>query len=455
MDKNIQYHFVGIGGMGMSALAFLMAKKGFFVSGSDLKSFQMEDRLKKAGIKIFVGHSQDRIKPNMAIVYSSAVNSNNPEMKAAKSRNLKIYHRSEILAWLTLEKTGILVAGTHGKTTVSSLLAFVLKQAGLDPSYAIGGIFDQHNARLGKKEILIAEADESDGSFLKYFPAAAIITNIENDHLEYWKSLDRLKIGFSKFVRNIFKSRKLKLPYKILWCYQDAALQEIMQDKQTLSYGFHKKAGLQAFNLRFDFPCTQFDIRLKKQLFKDVKLNLIGRHNVLNSLAVFGMALQLGITPEQIKTAFKHFPGVERRLQTIAKKQEILFLQDYGHHPTEIKTVLASLKSLQTQHKKQILCVFQPHRYSRIQNLFEEFAAAFQNADELIVTDIYSAFEKKTKINAQILAKAISQKQKKVCYAPEQKLFTVLKKKLKKNQIVLFLGAGDIFEKGKNFVKTI
>lgn len=443
------YHFIGLGGIGMSALAFLLLAKGDCVSGSDLFPSLILEELQKRGGRIAIGHKKENIKKGMVVVYSSAVSFDNPELKEAKRQKLKIIHRSELLKELIAEKKGILVAGTHGKTTVSALLSFVLEQAGVDLSYAIGGTFNGGglNGRLGQGDYFVAEADESDGSFLNYQGLGGIVTNIEADHLEYWKSFSRLKQGFEKFLNRIGDKTKL------FWCLEDPVLKELA--KEGVSYGFQKGADLRAVQIQNLGLSVRYVIEFRGRVFENIEISLIGRHNVLNSLASFGMALSLGASVEQIRKAFKSFPGIERRLQKIDEKQKILFLEDYGHHPTEVQTVLKTLKEA---YGKQLICVFQPHRYSRTKQFFSEFTRSFENADEVIITDIYSAFENKPQkqvVSGELLAKAIAKRQKAVFYAAKEELFSVLNGRLKSNAIVLFLGAGDISKAGREFVRGL
>ncbi len=458
MKTDPNYHFIGLGGIGMSALAFLLLGKGLKVSGSDLFPSLILKELEKRGAQVFLGHKKEQIKKGSVIVYSSAVGDDNPELKEAKRLKLKIIHRSQLLKELILEKKAILIGGTHGKTTVSSLLAFVLEKAGLDPSYAVGGIFNGGglNGHLGRGDYFVAEADESDGSFLNYQGIGAIVTNVEADHLEYWKSLSRLKKGFVKFLDSISDKNKL------FWCLEDPVLKELT--KAGLSYGFQKQADLRACQIQHLGSSVRYQVEFQGRRFKNIEISLIGRHNVLNSLAVFGLALSLGVRVEQIKKAFKSFPGIERRLQTIAEKKKILFLEDYGHHPTEVQTVLRTLR--EAYGKKEIICVFQPHRYSRTRQFFTEFTRSFENADEVIVTDIYAAFEKRLKdkkgnkiktkdVSGKMLAQAIAKRQKMVFYAAKEELFSFLHGRLKSDALVLFLGAGDISESGREFVRGL
>lgn len=448
----MHYHFVGIGGIGMSALALLKLGQGHKVSGSDLNCSWLVDQLQKKGAKVFIGHKKENMEGADIIIYSTAARPNNPELLEAKKRKLPILHRSELLKELLDGSQALLVAGTHGKTTTSALLAHVLETAGLEPTYAVGGLFNKEglNAAIGGGEekqnelkYFVAEADESDGSFLNYKAEKAIVTNVEKDHLEHWGSFAKLKQGFLLFMQNVKHARGL------FWCKEDPFLQTV--SPAGTSYGFHS-ADLKAFQIRPGLEFTCYNIDYQGRLFQDVEIHLLGEHNVLNSLAVFGMALSLGIDEKSIRQAFLSFSGIKRRMEQIGQIDGTLFLEDYAHHPTEIKTVLKTLAAISP---KPVVCVFQPHRYSRTKQLFGQFAEAFGNADEVIITDVYAAFEKPLKnVNGKSLAQAVQKTHRKAVYAAKETLAKFLAGQELKNKTVLFLGAGDISDLGKQFFKT-
>ncbi|NGX63438.1 MAG: UDP-N-acetylmuramate--L-alanine ligase [Candidatus Anoxychlamydiales bacterium] len=448
------YHFIGIGGIGMSALASLLLEKKNKVKGSDIKSNAIIKELEKKGAKIAIGHKKEIINENDIVIVSTAIDKKNQEYERAKKLNLQILHRSDLLDRLMRGSDNILITGTHGKTTTSALLTEVFFTSNLDPSFVLGGILNSKNsnAHLGKDKYFIAEADESDGSFInvknKIF--AAIVTNLEKEHLNYWKTFENLKNAFKKFFK-IAKNSNL-----IFWCYDDANLRSL-NVKNAVSYGFSKKANLRASNVRIKDFQTTFDIKFFDKTFKNIKINLLGSHNVLNALAVFGLATQLNIDEMAIRKAFESFLGVKRRLEKIGEHQKATFFDDYAHHPTEIKTTLQSLrKSIK---ERRLLCIFQPHRYSRVKDLFNDFINSFGAVDELIITDIYSASEKPIKnINEQILVDEIRKKgineHLNVSHIKDKDLKNYLLKNVIPFDVVIAMGAGDISKKIRDIYKA-
>ncbi|NGX27835.1 MAG: UDP-N-acetylmuramate--L-alanine ligase [Candidatus Anoxychlamydiales bacterium] len=437
------YHFIGIGGIGMSALAKLLIEKKIKVKGSDIKSNAIINELKKNGAHIQIGHKKEFISSNDTIVISSAIDKKNEEYLQAKKLNLKIFHRSDLLDQLMHGHKSILITGTHGKTTTSALLCEVLLKSQKQPSFAIGGILNSKktNAQIGKGKYFIAEADESDGSFINFKNKAAfaIVTNLEEDHLNYWKNFTNLKKAFKKFLSNIEKQENL------FWCIEDKNLTNL-KPKGT-SYGFSKKADIYAHNIRLlDFQ-TIFDLKIFDKVFKDIKINLIGNHNVLNAASVFALSLKLKINEKTIKNAFENFSGISRRLEKIGEKNKITFFDDYAHHPTEIKSTLTSLR--EAVKEKRIIGIFQPHRYSRLKDCLDEFVASFDVLDELIITDIYSASEKPIKnINEKVLVDLIKKRDIKAYHIPDDQLESyLLDNLLYPFDVVIALGAGDISSK--------
>lgn len=437
---NTAYHFIGIGGIGMSAIAKILLQKKILVKGSDIKSSKIIEELVQNGARIQIGHRAEFVGTNDIIVVSSAIDENNPEYLKAKELNLKILHRSQLLDELMIGKKPILVTGTHGKTTTTSLLTEVFIASELDPSYVIGGIPNSKktNGHLGKGKYFIAEADESDGSFLRTKSFGAIVTNLEKEHLNYWKSFDNLKKGFINFFSNALTKDYL------FWCYEDENLRKI--NPEGFSYGFSNEALLRAENIRSRDYQMIFDIKFFDKIFKDVKINLIGNHNVLNALAVFGLCYQLGIDVNVIKAVFENFKGVSRRLDKILESQRTIFFDDYAHHPTEISNTLASLRKVVKERK--MTCIFQPHRYSRVNDLLHEFSLAFNEVDELIITDIYAASEKPlNNINEKILVEEIKKREIDVKHIPDEFLEEYILKNVKPFDVVIALGAGDISSK--------
>lgn len=434
------YHFIGIGGIGMSGLALALIKQGCSVSGSDLSQNKIINQLVNLGATIYQGHSEKWVKPHYQIVYSSSIKENNPEFVAAKKFNCKIYHRSDVLASLIETKKTISVAGTHGKTTTSSLLAWVLKSAGYDPSYFIGGVINQTgaNSDIGDGLYLIAEADESDGTFLKYASYGAITTNIGLDHMNYFRSEANLIEHFDKFLKSI-KNKQL-----CFWCKDDERLARL--NSEGVSYGFSMNSDLKILSYRQQNWSTFIDLNFKNQCFNEIEINLIGRHNALNTAAVFGICYNLGIAEEEIRKAFKVFKGVKRRVEIHGSHKEVLLLDDYAHHPTEIKTTLEGVR--QAILDRHLIVVFQPHRYSRIKDCLSCFKEVFNHADKIIITEIYSAGEEPLEgISHDSIIQQLTHK--KVEHVKRKDLSFHLKGLLKSNDVLLSLGAGDITELSK------
>ncbi len=440
------YHFIGIGGIGMSALAKILARQGAKVTGSDLGTSQITETLKSEGIEIYKEHSEKNLDSASTVIYTTQVKKDNPEYQEALKRHLSLLHRSELLAKLMSSKNALLVTGTHGKTTTSSLLSHVLRKAGLDPSFAIGGIVKgiETNADEGKGTYFVAEADESDGSFLNYEPFGAIITNIDNDHLDYWKTEESLIEGFCKFAK------KVRSKEHFFWCADDEKLHSL--NFQGLSYGFREGSDLwikNAFQVGFHLF---FDISFLGEDYDEIEIPLIGDHNVLNAAAVFGLALSLKIPEKIIREAFKDFQGIKRRMEKKGEFNQALIFDDYGHHPTEIAKTLLALRTAMPL--KRIIVAFQPHRYSRTQDCLEQYPSCFDYIDHLILTDIYGAFEQPIPgINSQVLLEKIKTKSRAtITYVPRGELKDHLLKFLKPGDILLTLGAGDITQLGSQLV---
>ena len=447
-DKKV-YHFIGIGGIGMSAIAKILLQKKYIVKGSDLNNSSIIDDLKKRGAKIEIGHKKENVSSKDIVVISSAIDKKNREFLEAKNLNLKILHRSDLLDQLMTHSKSILITGTHGKTTTTSLLTEVFIKNKLDPSFVIGGILNSKNtnAHLGKGKYFIAEADESDGSFINISNKAyaAIVTNLEKEHLNYWKNFDNLKKAFIKFFDKIENKNLL------LWCIDDKNLKSL--NPEGISYGFSKEANLRATNIRIKDFQTIFDIQFFDKTFKDIIINQIGTHSVLNALSCFGLAYQLNIDEKVIRDAFMCFSGVKRRLEKILDHQKIEFFDDYAHHPTEIKTTLSALRS--SIKERRLVAIFQPHRYSRIHDLLDDFTRCFRDADELIITDIYSASEKPIKnINEKLLVDLIKKQDVNVKHIKDKNLEKYLLKNLNPFDVVVTLGAGDISSKIRKIAKT-
>lgn len=429
-------HFIGIGGIGMSALAKILIEKNYEVTGSDVNKTQMTELLEAIGAKVFEGHSEAYIKPGQTVVFSSSIAKKNCEFEAALTKQCKIWHRSDLLQELMKGKKCLAVTGTHGKTTTSSLLATVLEKANMDPSFAIGGIsIDlKTNGQHGNGDYFIAEADESDGTFLKYLPYGAIVTNIDFDHMDHFKTEENLIASFKTFFSQAF------LKENIFFCGDDA---ELSSFAEGVSYGFSISNQLVIKNYRQQGWSSFFDIEYQGQWYKDIELALLGKHNALNAAAVFGLALRLKIDLSFILDAFKNFKGVLRRCEKKGFKEGVLFLDDYAHHPVEIKATLKGVREAILE--KRLIAIYQPHRYSRTRDLLGSFKHVFQEASEVIVTDIYGAGEEKIEgISHQNILDELKQLKIPYRYIPREKLKYTLKNELLPHDVVLSLGAGDI-----------
>lgn len=432
------YHFIGIGGIGMSALARILVKKGHSVRGSDRKPSSLLDELQKEGIAIQIGHSADLVKEGSNIVISTAVDEANPELLQARKLGLPILHRSHLLDHLMQGKKPLLVTGTHGKTTTSALLACVLFEAKYDPSFVVGGIVTslQTNAKAGEGEYFVAEADESDGSFLRTRSFGAIVTNCDYDHLDYWKTSDALKAGFLQFFSQVKQSEHL------FWCCDDPVFRTMKL--QGRSYGFSPDAYVLINSYSAHPEGIRFDLTIDKKLFADIHLHLWGKHNALNGAAVFALALSLGIPEDVIRIAFRSFQGTKRRLEFKGEINQVALYDDYGHHPTEIRATLQALRG--KIGNKRLVVLFQPHRYSRVRDLLDDFCHCFKEADFVILTDIYSSGEAPIPgISTSVLQKQMDNAiREKLIYISRPHLSAEAAKLLKPADIVLSLGAGDI-----------
>lgn len=447
-------HFVGIGGIGMSGIAELLLNLGYNVSGSDIKLSDITDRLEMLGGVVFKGHDKNNIAGADVIVTSSAVNKNNPEVISAQEKSIPVIPRAEMLAELMRLKYSIAVAGAHGKTTTTYLIASVLNKGGLDPTIVIGGKLKSigSNAVLGQGKFIVAEADESDGSFLKYSPAIAVVTNIDKEHLDFYKNIDSIKKVFVNFIDRI--------PFygKAIICLDDELIQDIIPDikKRFTSYGLGSQADFHARDIVFEKQTTRFCLYHNNEKIDDFLLNMPGIHNVYNALAGIAVGFELDIPVKIIKNALKTLKGVQRRLEIKETVKNIIFLDDYGHHPTEIKTTLDAISKSWPGKRKVI--AFQPHRYTRTKELFNDFSRSFYQSDLLAVLPIYPAGEKKIEgINSKGLSDAISSHGHKAAVHIEsfKKAVVYFKKNLKPGDIFLTLGAGDIWKLGESLINEL
>ena len=437
-------HFVGIGGIGMSGIAEVLFNLGYTISGSDIKESEVTRRLGSLGCNISYGHRKENLKEADVVVISSAIRQDNPEVEAAEERLIPVIPRAEMLAELMRMKIGIAIAGTHGKTTTTSLIATVLAAGGLDPTVVIGGRLNSlgSNARLGQGEFLVAEADESDGSFLKLMPTLAVVTNIDPEHLDYYKGIDEIREAFLCFLN--------KIPFfgLAILCLDHPNIQSLLPrlKKRLTTYGLTTQADFQAKEIVFEGLSTSFDVVHQRQEIGRLTLRMPGLHNVYNALATLATAFELDIPFRVVQETLRDFSGIQRRFQIKGEKKGILIVDDYGHHPVEI---MATLKAARTGWGKRIVAVFQPHRYSRTQTLFKDFLTAFYDADVLILTDIYPAGEDRIEgVEAKALFEGIREYgHKDVTYLADKKeIVQHLLRIISPGDLVITLGAGDIWQ---------
>jgi len=453
-QKNYHIHFVGIGGIGMSGIAELLINQGFKVSGSDLKLSHITKRLEEKGGIIFQGHSKEQVTNANVVVTSSAIARENPEVVQAKELLIPIIPRAEMLAELMRIKYSIAISGAHGKTSTTSMVSQILNSAGLDPTVIIGGLLKglDTNALHGKGEFIVAEADESDGSFLKYAPAIAAVTNIDLEHLDFYKDIEDIKDKFVQFINSV--------PFYglAILCLDNEHIQNILPriEVRYTTFGMTAQSDLQAREISFKGSKSFFKVFHHEKLLGEIDLNMAGRHNISNALASISTGLELKIPFKTIKKALEQIEGVKRRLEIKGEKKGIIVMDDYGHHPTEIKATLTAIR--ESYKEKRLIVVFQPHRYSRTQGLFHEFIRSFYQSDILIVLPIYAASEKEIKgVSAQHLCEGIREHgHKEVSYAPDfTQALSMITHKIKKEDIVLTLGAGDIYTLGEKLVEIL
>ena len=446
-EQNI--HFVGIGGIGMSGIAELMINLGHKVSGSDLKAGAATRRLEGLGAKVYVGHHHDQVAEADVVVMSSAVKEDNPEIAAARERQIPVIPRAEMLAELMRLKYGVAVAGAHGKTTCTSMLATLLAAGGLDPTVVVGGRLGAMgaNAWLGKGEFLVAEADESDGSFSKLAPVVVVVTNMDREHMDYYGSDEALDEAFVEFMN--------KVPFygAAVLCLDNHRLAGLIPrvNKRTITYGLTSQADFQARDIRPDGPDTEFTLFVRGENLGRVRVSMPGRHNVLNTLGSLAAAHELGV---ELKTAIAACPTLERAKRRFevkgAAENGAVIMDDYAHHPTEIQATLQAARDCWPD-KRLVIC-FQPHRYTRTELLFEEFTTAFYGADQLLVLDIYAASEKEIPgVNAEKLAEAIrAHGHRGVEYVgTKEAALGRLAKELKPDDVLFTMGAGDVWRLGE------
>ena len=442
-------HFVGIGGIGMSGLAQVMKNMGFRIQGSDQNKNKNTISCSKSGIKIFIGHSSSNIKKVNILVKSTAIKNSNVEIKYAKKNKIPIYSRAEVLADAVSLKKNIIITGSHGKTTTTSLVAKILSDQKLDPTIINGGVINslKSNAKLGKGDWAILEADESDGSFLKLPINYSIVTNIDYEHLDYYKNYKNLENSFVEFIN------KTPPTGKAIICVDSKNVRKILnkiKNKNILTYGESKEANYQISNIKYNFDSTSFDLNFidrekKKKKIKNINVKLLGKHNVLNAAAAFIVCLNLGADQNIIKKSLKNFSGVQRRMTKVFSKNENDFYDDYAHHPTEISSILEGVNNVSA--KRKIISVFEPHRYSRVLSLQNEFSKCFLKSSLVIICPLYAAGEKKdNKFNLINFANLIAKNSNTqvIIVKNEIELNKYFKKNLTSNEIIIGMGAGAI-----------
>ena len=460
LAKNENIHFVGIGGIGMSGLALIMQSMGFKIQGSDILINKNIERLKKNKIKIYIGHNKKNIDKATILVISSAIKKNNSEVKKAKIKNLPIYKRGDMLAHIVSLKQNVVVAGSHGKTTTTSLISGIFAKAKLDPTIINGGIINslQNSARLGKSKWCVLESDESDGSFIKVPPTYSIITNVDREHMDYYKTMDILKNHFLEFINKVPSFGKSFI------CLDDKINNEIIRKIKTknfYTYGINKNSNFEIINVRQYKQLSKFDINISlpakcKTILKNISIPLLGLHNIRNATAAAAVGFTIGISNKIIKESLNKFEGVQRRFNKIFSYRGVNFFDDYAHHPTEIKELIDGVDKV--YQKEEIYCVFQPHRISRLKDLRKEFSLCFNKAEGVILCPIYKAGEKiKLGFNYLSFAKEITKKSKVKVYLvkDQHQLSKFVKKYIYGNKVVIGMGAGSISNWMKELPKLL
>ncbi len=453
-------HLIGIGGIGMSSIAEVLINLGYKITGSDIALNKNVQRLQELGVKIYIGENAKHLKDASIVVISSAIKNNNMELNAAYVKRIPVIRRADMLAELMRFKKSIAIGGTHGKTTTTSLISAILDNAKYDPTVVNGGIIEAYgsNARLGKGDWMVVEADESDGTFTRLPSTYVVVTNIDKEHLDFYGNKNNLYRAFMHFIENI--------PFYgvAFLCIDNADTQKLYKEikyRKLVSYGFNNQANVKAINLSVRNGLTNFDVKidgnekLKNKIIKNISITMPGKHNVRNALASIALAIELGINTNIIKDTLKNFKGVERRFSVIGNKKGVTYIDDYAHHPTEISSVLEAAKSIC---EGKLIAIFEPHRYSRINNLFDEFSVSFHDADILFVTEIYEAGEKnKLKINKnKIINSILSAGHKDVRGLDNfNDLLLMLENITNTGDYVIFLGAGSISRNARKMVEQI
>ncbi len=448
LGKNELIHFVGIGGIGMSGLALIMKGLGYKVQGSDISYNKNIERLSEKKIKVFLNHKKENIKKTTILVTSSAIKKNNPEVLEANKKNLPIYTRGDMLGHIVSFMRNVVITGSHGKTTTTSLISNIFTLGNLDPTIVNGGVLNSigNSAKLGRSNWCVTESDESDGSFLKIPFTYSIITNLDSEHLDFYKNINNLKKSFIKFIE------KIPSVGKSFICNDDVNLKNVLRkvkNKNFYTYGKEKNSNFQIINIKQNSNLSIFDIKInipsKKKIIKNIKLPMIGFHNITNATAAVALAFTIGLPEKFIKLGLFNFKGVQRRFTHLFDYKKVSFYDDYAHHPTEISSVLNGVRSVYKN--KEIICIFQPHRISRVINLRKEFSRCFEKADTVILCPIYTANEKaKLPFTYNSFAKLIikNSKIKLIQVENEIQLKKFIKQSAFGNKIYIGMGAGSI-----------
>ncbi len=451
-------HFVGIGGIGMSGIAEVMLNLGYTVQGSDMRENPNVKRLRKLGAQIFIGQKAEQVIGAAAIVMSSAIKGDNPELVEARKRAIPVVRRAEMLAELMRLKWAVAIAGTHGKTTTTTMMAALLEGGGMDPTVINGGIINAYgsNAKLGLGDWMVVEADESDGSFLKLFPTVAVVTNIDPEHMEHYGDFDTLRSAFDSFVEN--------LPFYgfAVLCIDHAEVQSLVSrisDRRIITYGFNPQADVRAENLVLESTGSRFDVVFSSrdgddERWADLFLPMAGKHNTQNMLSAIAVARELGLTQAQVRTGLEGFGGVKRRFTHVGDWNGVTIIDDYGHHPVEIEAVLQAARQVS---QGRVHAVVQPHRYSRLSDLFDEFSTCFNNADHVYVADVYAAGEGPIEgVNGPALVTSLQTHGHKNCvHISRENLALTLKPHLEPGDLIVCLGAGDITQWAASLVQDL
>jgi len=446
-------HFVGIGGAGMSGIAEVLHNMEYVVTGSDLKASDVTRHLEQLGIRVSIGHRPEHVQGADVVVRSSAVALDNPEVAAARQHLIPVIPRAEMLAELMRLKYGVAVAGTHGKTTTTSMLATVLAHGGLDPTIVIGGRLRGlgSNAKLGKGDFLVAEADESDGSFLKLSPTLAVVTTIDAEHLDYYRDLTHIQEAFLQFIN--------KVPFygSAILCLDQENIQALLPrvEKRFITYGLRTQADITAREIRLQGMGSEFVVVARQEVLGKFRLRVPGIHNVSNALAAVGVGLDLTIEPAAIREALEEFAGVERRFQIKGEARGIVVVDDYGHHPAEIRATLDAAKE---GFGRRVVVVFQPHRYTRTKYLLRDFSTAFYQADVVIVTEVYAAGEAVIPgvSGRQIAEGALEHGHRNVTFVKDKEAVPdLLLPVLRPGDLVITMGAGDIWQIGEEIMRRL